>query len=314
MRKNNIKLLYLYTAITLVSVGLSSRTTAQQIEPKSPLIFWKSSAVTVQDVEADGLRLPSDERNATIKNPRTLVQILDNIHIYRELADRAKRENKITPEILHSTTIAVERQIGTLYLQSELEQYKKNLGDLTSAAREQYTLNQKKYDRPEQINTSHILISSKTRPSTEAKKIAQDLREKITEGANFEELAKKYSDDKGSVENGGLLGTFARGAMIKPFEDAAFNMQKKGELSPVVETTFGYHIIRLNGREQARKSTFDEVKAEIIDELTEKAVAQRRELMLGEIRGDPTLKINERNFEQFTGAKPTRKPPELQNK
>jgi peptidyl-prolyl cis-trans isomerase D len=104
---------------------------------------------------------------------------------------------------------------------------------------------------PDEIAASHILISYKgaerssaTRTKEEARKLAEEVLAKAqASGANFAALAGQYSDEPGAKERGGDLGTFKKGAMAKPFEDAAFKL-KVGEISGVVETPFGFHIIK----------------------------------------------------------------------
>jgi parvulin-like peptidyl-prolyl isomerase len=102
---------------------------------------------------------------------------------------------------------------------------------------------------PGSIRASHILISyagvertTATRSKEEAEQLAKDLKAKIDRGESFEELAKTYSDCP-SAENQGDLGFFRKGQMVKPFEDAAFAL-KPGQISGIVETKFGYHIIK----------------------------------------------------------------------
>ena len=101
---------------------------------------------------------------------------------------------------------------------------------------------------PGNIRASHILISHSgaprtgaTRSKAEAKALAEDMQAKLEAGESFEELAKAYSDCPSS-QKGGDLGFFPRGQMVPPFEEAAFGL-KPGEVSDIVETPFGYHII-----------------------------------------------------------------------
>jgi len=105
--------------------------------------------------------------------------------------------------------------------------------------------------KPEMIKASHILVAYKgamradpaiKRTKEEAKKLAADLQKKAQK-EDFAALAKKHSDDKGSGANGGELGEFSRTQMVKPFADAAFAL-KPGEVSAVVESDFGFHIIK----------------------------------------------------------------------
>jgi peptidyl-prolyl cis-trans isomerase D len=92
--------------------------------------------------------------------------------------------------------------------------------------------------------------------------------------AKFGELAKEYSKDPGSAEQGGDLGNFGRGAMVKPFEDAVF-AAKAGDLLPPVLSDFGWHIIKVTGVRPARTQPFEEVKAQIESELKKQKAAQK---------------------------------------
>jgi peptidyl-prolyl cis-trans isomerase D len=108
-----------------------------------------------------------------------------------------------------------------------------------------------------------------------AKAKAESLLEQLRKSpGQFAELARKNSDDPGSAERGGDLDYFGRGAMVKPFDDAVFAM-KPGEISNVVESDFGYHIIQLTGQRGGEKKSFDAVRAEIEAEV-KKQLAQKR--------------------------------------
>jgi peptidyl-prolyl cis-trans isomerase D len=97
---------------------------------------------------------------------------------------------------------------------------------------------------PDSVKARHILLAVKDPAQAEnIKKMADSLKTVIEKGGNFEALAKQYSDDKGSAEKGGDLGWFKEGAMVKPFNDAAFE-SKKNEIK-VIQTQFGYHILQV---------------------------------------------------------------------
>ncbi len=121
------------------------------------------------------------------------------------------------------------------------------------------------FTRPEMVHARHILLRTESARTPEAraevrKKIEKLLAE-IRAGADFAELARQHSDDRTS-EEGGDLGEFPRGRMVKPFEDTVFAMQP-GELSDVVETRFGFHIIKLESRSPAKVMTLDEAREPI---------------------------------------------------
>ena len=153
------------------------------------------------------------------------------------------------------------------YLVLDLDTIKKSININEQDLKSYYEQNQSRLSGPEERRASHILINApKDAPAaerTKAKTQAQELLAQLRKAPDqFAELAKKNSQDKGSAVNGGDLDFFARGAMVKPFEDAAFSM-KKGDISDVVESDFGYHIIRLTDIKAPKQRSFEEMRAGI---------------------------------------------------
>jgi peptidyl-prolyl cis-trans isomerase D len=133
--------------------------------------------------------------------------------------------------------------------------------------RKYYEENASRYTAAEERRASHVLVkAAKDAPAaerTKAKSKAEALLAELRKTpAAFADVAKKNSDDPGSAERGGDLDFFGRGAMVKPFEDAAFAM-KPGEISNVVESDFGFHIIRLDAVRGGEKKPFEAVRATI---------------------------------------------------
>lgn len=150
-----------------------------------------------------------------------------------------------------------------------------NEGDL----RTYYDQNIARFSTPEERRASHILVKAeKDAPAAErekAKAKAQALLEELRKNpASFADVARKQSDDPGSAANGGDLEFFGRGAMVKPFEDAAFGLAK-GAISDVVESDFGYHIIQVTDLRGGEKKPFEAVKAEIEDEVKDQQARTR---------------------------------------
>jgi peptidyl-prolyl cis-trans isomerase C len=268
----------------------------------TPIVKWKSGEITTSEIKADLLKLPAEERDSTLKNAQMVSQLLDNIQIYKELEARAKRDNFVTAEVALSAELARMRHLGTLYLSELADREVARIGDLTDAAREQYTANREKYRKPEQVTASHILVSTGELSESEAKKKAEGIREKLLAGEVFSVLAKLNSDDAGSKLSGGALGTFGKGAMVKPFEDALWALDKPGALSGIVKTQFGFHIIRLDAKVEAKLQPFDEVKADIIAQLKKESLDNWRLRLLSDMRNDPTIKIDDDTFIKLTGA------------
>jgi peptidyl-prolyl cis-trans isomerase D len=138
--------------------------------------------------------------------------------------------------------------------------------------RKQYDDNIKQYAKPEERQASHILIAVKPDAKDDAKAAAKKKAEDLAAQARrapgkFAELAKNNSDDPGSAAQGGDLGLFARdGSMVKPFEDAVFSA-KEGDIVGPVQTDFGWHVIKVTAIKPSKTQSFDEVKAQIEQEL-----------------------------------------------
>lgn len=131
------------------------------------------------------------------------------------------------------------------------------------------------YGVPEERRASHILIGSEKVGKDKAKAKAEEVLKEIRSNpANFADLAKKNSDDPGSAAKGGGLGYFGRGMMVKPFEDTTFAL-KEGEISGLVESDYGFHIIKLTGIHAAKEKPLAEVKAEIEAELKKTAASRK---------------------------------------
>lgn len=150
----------------------------------------------------------------------------------------------------------------------------------------EYSKSMDNFRMPERIHVRHILVSTQGKTDAEKKTLkakADDILKQLKNGADFAELAKKDSDDKGSGEKGGDLDWIVKGQMDPQFESAAFALKPK-ELSPVVTTTFGYHIIQVLEKEPAHIKPFDEVKDGLADELKKQDLTDKMQMLGDEIR------------------------------
>ena len=154
-------------------------------------------------------------------------------------------------------------------------------------AQKYYQENPNQFETPEQVRVSHILIKPKyidpnvdpnadpNKAKAAAKAKAEDLLKQIKDGADFAELAKANSDCP-SAPKGGDLGFVPRGETTPSFEKAAFELQV-GQVSDVVETEYGYHIIKVTGHKDASKTSFEDAKDDIIKQLTQKKQSELAE-------------------------------------
>lgn len=174
-------------------------------------------------------------------------------------------------EVVRQMALMRENLVAT----AQIARIEKSISISEQDLRKEYEARRNEY---EQVTARHILIAFKGSPAAlkdrkelteeEAKAKAEALRKQILAGASFEDVAKKESDDTGSGASGGDLGPFVRGQMVPEFEKAAFEA-KPGELTPVVRTQFGYHIIKV---ERHGTTPFEEVKATLAGPLRQKAL------------------------------------------
>lgn len=146
--------------------------------------------------------------------------------------------------------------------------------------RKEYDGHPERFRQGEERRASHILIQADKAAGEAALKAARDKAEGLLKRikanpGEFAKLAKENSQDPGSAAKGGDLGYFSRGAMVKPLEDAVFALDKEGDLSGVVQSDFGFHIIRLGGVKAEKVRAFEEVKSEIAAELKRTEAAKK---------------------------------------
>lgn len=156
-----------------------------------------------------------------------------------------------------------------------------------------------RFRTPERVKARHILVKTQGKPAGEVSGLeakANDLLKQVKAGGNFAELAKKHSEDTVSGAQGGDLGWVTRGQMVKPFEEAVFSL-KPNEISGVVKTEYGFHIVQALEREQARVRPFEEVRAELETESKREAVYQRMQQGIDQARAE--LVRNPKQAEQI---------------
>lgn len=162
-----------------------------------------------------------------------------------------------------------------------------------------YDRNRDQYRTPERVKVRHILLKTTDKTPAEVDKIkakAQDVLKQLKAGANFAELAKKYSDDPGSAVKGGDLDWVVRGQTVKNFENAAFTL-KPNQLSDLVTTEYGFHIIQVLDKQDAHLRSFEEVKPELEASMKKGLVVDRMQTSTDQARA--ALQKNPGQYDQI---------------
>jgi peptidyl-prolyl cis-trans isomerase C len=151
-----------------------------------------------------------------------------------------------------------------------------------------YDGNPQLFKQPEQVKASHILIkvdpTADEAAKTAARKKIQDIQQKLKDGGDFAALAKEYSEGPSGAK-GGDLGYFSRGQMVKPFEDTAFAM-KPGEVSGLVETRFGYHLMKVYDMKPEQTLAYSDVKDKIAQRLKQEKIEKEANLYVQNLKKD----------------------------
>jgi peptidyl-prolyl cis-trans isomerase D len=151
------------------------------------------------------------------------------------------------------------------------------------------------YRISDRVKVAHVLFKTEGKTSDEIsalEKTAREVLAQIKSGADFGEMAKKYSEDS-SAASGGEIGWIVRGQTVKEFEDAAFAM-KPGQVSDLIKTTYGFHIVKVFDKQSAHLQTFEEVKAQIKDELERQKLADAQQSLADDL--ERQLRENPQNF------------------
>src|SRR5256886_10204775 len=237
---------------------------------KSEILFDKlrnlvTASAAVTDAE---VRKEFERRNTKVKFDYAVLRkddLLKNIHPGDAELRAFYERNKGT----YNNSIPEKRKLRYVVLETaKVEAQTEVTHDDLQAYYDQH---RDEFRVPEQVNVRHILIKTPlpgtdgkvdTKGADEARKKAEDVLKQIKSSGNFAELAKKYSEDPGSAKNGGSMGWIGRGRTVPEFEKVAFSLPKGGT-SELVKSSYGFHIIHVDDKQEAHVKSLDEVKAQI---------------------------------------------------
>ena len=237
--------------------------------------------VKLQNLALEGMVVTPSEIEQEFRNRNERIKI-----DYMEFnADKLKEQVKVTPEEIQnnynqsksSYRIPEKRSFDLLVVdQAKIEP---TISVPEADLRRVYDGAKDRYRTPDRVKVRHILVSTTGKSKEETAKLeakANDLLKQVKSGGDFAELAKKNSDDPGSAAKGGDLDWVVRGQTVKNFEDTAFSLKPK-DFSNVVKTDYGFHILQVLDKEQARLKPYEEVKDEL-------AAERKRQLVVDKVQ------------------------------
>lgn len=244
-------------------------------QPTSDVVMQgPGGQVTTVDVEAAVQQFPLASRKSMLARPEQVQRIAEDTYVRRVLAQEAEQTGLDKDPLVQSMVrLARERILSDARLYDVGKAGWPDDVVLEGFAREQYKAQPERFTAKERVQARHILVAAQeatdaSRAAAKAK--AEDLLQQIKNGTSLESLAAQHSADQATASRGGDLGLFEVGTMVPTFETALKDMTTAGQLSEVVETQFGYHIIRFEKRVPAGIRPFDEVKADLIRQARDK--------------------------------------------
>lgn len=245
----------------------------ERLPPQTIVASRGGASVTLEDIDASLLRLPVRQRADAMNSPKRIEELINQLLLTRQLANVGVEQGlDRDPMVKHAVKMAGENVVGA---QSVLK-FRESivLGDLELLARERYTADPTRYEIPARVNVQHVLIDTQNRSASEAETLAKQIHARAS-SEDFESLVLQYSDDPSKTSNKGLILDASSAKMDPEFAAASAALRTVGEISPLVKSQFGYHIIKLTDRAEPQSRTYEEVSAAIVDELRTNMTEQR---------------------------------------
>ena len=226
-----------------------------------------TAKLTFGDVDAFAARIEERQRPTFFNSPKRIETLVSNLLVTRQLATEAGKEGlEKDPAVQAQIRIATEEILS----KARVDQLQKTLKlpDFEKLAKEEYIGHREKYVITGKLDVEHVLISTEKHGDDEAKSIADDVRKQaVAHPDQFDALIEKYSEDPSKSANHGLMTDASSKRYVPSFSAAAQALKVPGEISPVIKTKFGYHVLKLVTRTSDMPQTFDAVKASIVDQL-----------------------------------------------
>lgn len=246
--------------------------------------------VTKADFDAEISRIPESERFEFLLSRVRIAGLLENLLINRVLAQEAIEQKLDQNQIVKDEILNQTEKVLAKYRAQQLLKETK-VKDFTAAAREAYLVDPKKSIRPARYKPWQILVSLQGRDKVTARKRAEQARERVLRGGDLEEIAKEFSDDTNSKKTGGILDLTELTEFEPSFAEALKKM-KPGEVSEVIETRYGFHVIYLMEFLPEKKLSFELMKSDLMEEARIAYLKSNFDNHLNRIRLDPALTVN----------------------
>jgi len=262
----------------LMIVALACSTAAVATAQEKPYVAKQGTAeLDFTDIDGRIARIPADKRAGFMNDPDRIETALRQLLLVKQLAKEAEdlgidKDPVVAAEIeLARAEILAERRAARVIAEATVP-------SMEALGKERYIASPAMFTKPETLQVRHLLVLRETHGDEGAKALANKLRAEIDSRPmlDFEAFVKEHSEEPSAKEKGGLVPPISKGETLADFEAAAFALKNPGDISPVVRTRYGYHIIQLVSRAPAARVPYESVKDKVIKDLEPEYLARQR--------------------------------------
>jgi peptidyl-prolyl cis-trans isomerase C len=280
-------------ALLAVSVGAF----ADEIDLTRDLVGNGEVNVPLAALDAFLNRSPLNGQIGLLKDEDHLKEVVARYYYDRMIADDA-REMGLDKDPVNKARIdaLVNRELTEI---RKAAMDKEPVPDMSKLAEEHYKAHPEEFTHEAQVHVAHIMIGYGEHSPNEAKAMASKIADEIKQGGNFDELVESRSEDPSKSHNHGDLGWQERTRLAKPFADAAFALKKTGDISPVVQTKYGFHIIKLLDKRPAGMTPYAQVRDQLIAKQEQAFRSDRWFKYLDSVRNEYEVGIEQKVLDAY---------------
>lgn len=265
----------------LLAGALPSLVLAQAAElPQGVVVTRGEASIGFTDIDARVARIPADKRAGFMNDPQRIDKTVSAMLLARQVAQEARNLGiDQDPVVMADIALYADEVLARRLMMIKMNEIE--LPNFDTLAHERYLTQPEKYTSAEVLTVRHLIILRDIHGDEAAMKLAEQRREEFLQsGMDFESFVVEFSEEKSRATAKGLVDGLMRGQGAGEFEAAAFALKNPGDISPVVRSRFGYHIIQLLKRQPAKLLPFDKAKEQIVAELRANFLEQQRQKIL----------------------------------
>lgn len=306
------------TVMVLTSPAFAQEAAKAKDDSSTVIASQGGVSITLGELDAYAAsRIPEKDRAGFFNSPQRIEMLITNQLVQKQMAAEARKAGLQNDPVVKSQ---IELAADETLSKARLERLRKEIKvpDFSALAKEDYAAHKEKYKLAGRFDVKHILITTKNRSDAEAKALAETVeKEAKANPEQFDALVEKYSEDPSKTANLGLMTQVGSGRYVPEFTNAAKALKNPGDVSPVVKTEFGYHVLKLIARTADQQRSFADVREEIISRMSNDYVEKQMKNYVDQLRSqkmdanpDVVASLRDRYVKQppSDGAAPAKTP------